>query len=72
VDDLHLGAGDKTLKLGLELAYAGLSRLQSLADLGVSGLQARIRFAPVSLPLASRFGFGFPLVSALSHFLIIP
>jgi hypothetical protein len=68
VDALPLGSGDQTLKLGLELADAGLSRFESLADLGLSGPQARLRFALVSLLLASPFGFGFPLVSALSHF----
>ena len=68
MDHLHLGSGDKTLKLGLELADAGLSRFERLTDLGVSGPQAHLRFALVSLLLASRLGFGFPLVSALSHF----
>ena len=59
MDDLHFGPGGKTLKLGLELADAGLSRFEGLADLCVSGPQARIRFALVSLLLASRFGFRF-------------
>jgi hypothetical protein len=68
VDDLHFGPGGKTLKLGLELADAGLSRFQGLGDLMVPGPQARICFALIALPLASRCGFGSPLVSALSHF----
>jgi hypothetical protein len=68
VDDFHFGSDDPTWKVDLKLAYAGLSRVERLADLMVSGLPTCLRFAPVSLPLASRFGFGFPLVWAVSHF----
>ncbi len=68
MNDLHLGPGGKSLKLGLKLTYAGLSRFQGLGDLMVPEPQARMGFALVALPLASRLGFGSPLVSALSHF----
>jgi hypothetical protein len=65
---LDLGPSRETLKLGLELTQAGLSRFEGLGDLIVLGPQASMLFALVALPLTSLFGFGLPLVPAVSHF----
>lgn len=64
MDDLDFGPGGKTLKGSLELTHAGLSHFEGLGGLMVSGSQACMGFALVTLLLAARFGFGSPLVSA--------
>jgi hypothetical protein len=68
VDHIDLGAGRQLVKLGLELANAGLSRFESFAFLLGSGLVASALFALIALCLAALDGLGLPLLSTLFQF----
>src|SRR3989454_12548081 len=68
MNDHHAGPAGECLKLGLKLTYAVRSLFQGHGDLMVPEPHSLMGLALVALPLASRLGFGYPLVSALSHF----
>ena len=68
MDHLDFGHGGEAVQLGLELTQAGLSLFERMPGPVVLRLEASVLFALLALPLASQFGFVFPLVSTVCQF----
>jgi hypothetical protein len=71
-DQVHLGPGDRSVQLGLELTQLGLELLQTrlgrfegCGDAVSLGADARVLFALVSIVVTSLRGFVCPLMSTV-------
>ena len=67
-DHVHLGQGDKRLRLALEQAQTRLGRFEGCGDAVALSCEASDLFALLSLSIASLRGFVFPLISTVFDF----
>jgi hypothetical protein len=67
-DQVHLGQGDESLRLALELTQTRLSRVEGFGGSVALGGYASDLFALVSISVTSLRGFVFPLISTVCDF----